>query len=61
MAKQEWFCEICDQKGEITYSDEEDDVFSVINKIADDHDDKSPKCLNLIEKIRVVNQDFQLH
>ena len=53
--QQVWFCEGCRTVGCVELSSQLDDVFSVIYRIEDDHQQRSPDCQIPVAGTRVIN------
>ena len=51
---QEYLCEECNLKSSVQYESGED-VFSVINKIEDDHKKHSPDCTCSTGNLKIIN------
>lgn len=52
---QRYFCELCKYDGSVTVRPGED-VWSVVQKLADDHAGNSPLCKQPADRLRVVNE-----
>ncbi len=54
LMRQNYSCSLCGLKSFITYNSKEDDVFTIVTRIGEDHKKREPACLCPLDDLNIV-------